>query len=90
MLEWNQFLCVDSFDILSEIETRSVDLIFTSVPDLNDLNIKDISTYETFISNAMDQFGRITKDTGFVAMCQTDRKINAQVYSKPAFIIRVM
>ena len=50
MLEWNQFLCVDSFDILSEIETRSVDLIFTSVPDLNDLNIKDISTYETFIS----------------------------------------
>ena len=90
MLEWNQFLCVDSFDILSEIETRSVDLIFTSVPDLNDLNIKDISTYETFISNAMDQFGRITKDTGFVAMCQTDRKINAQVYSKHAFIIRVM
>ena len=38
----------------------------------------------------MDQFGRITKDTGFVAMCQTDRKINAQVYSKHAFIIRTM
>ena len=90
MLEWNQFLCADSLEIMEEIETRSVDLIFTSVPDLNDLNIKDISTYEIFISNAMDQFGRITKDTGFVAMCQTDRKINAQVYSNHAFIFRVM
>ena len=90
MLEWNQFIHGDSFEIMEEIETRSVDLIFTSVPDLNDLNIRDISTYETFINRAMDQFGRIIKDTGFVAMCQTDRKINAQVYSKHAFIIRVM
>ena len=69
MLEWNQFLCADSFEIMEEIETRSVDLIFTSVPDLNDLNIRDISTYETFISRSMDQFGRIINDTGFVAMC---------------------
>ena len=90
MLDWNQFIHGDSFDIISEIETRSVDLIFTSVPDLNDLNIKDISTYETFINRAMDQFGRIIKDTGFVAMCQTDRKIGGRVLSKHSFIINYM
>ena len=90
MLEWNNFILGNSFDGMMEIEQNSVDLIFTSVPDLNDLGIKDTTEYANFVTQAMVSFNRVISDNRFVAMCQTDRKINAQVYSKHAFIIRVM
>ena len=90
MLRWNQFINGDCFELMPQLEERSVDLIFTSVPDLNDIGIKDIAIYETFLINTMNEFHRLINDTGFIAMCQTDRKINAQVYSKHSFIIRNM
>ena len=71
MLEWNDFILGDSFNLMQEIEPNSVDLIFTSVPDMNDLGIKDITEYEDFISLAMVKFEHLISDTGFVAMCQT-------------------
>ena len=43
MLEWNDFILGDSFNLMQEIEPNSVDLIFTSVPDMNDLGIKAVS-----------------------------------------------
>ena len=90
MVEWNQFILGDSFNLMQEIEPNSVDLIFTSVPDMNDLGIKDISAYEYFISNAMARFDYLISDTGFVAMCQTDRKIGGRVYPKHSVIIQYM
>ena len=43
MLEGNQFINADAFDIMPQIEESSADLIFTSIPDLDDLgmSIKD-------------------------------------------------
>lgn len=92
MLEWNQFINADAFDIMPQIEESSADLIFTSIPDLDDLgmSIKDKSKYETIVINIVNEFNRLIKDTGFVAMCQTDRKINASVYAKHVFIINIM
>jgi DNA modification methylase len=90
MLEWNNFILGDSFSLMQEIEPNSVDLIFTSVPDMNDLGIKDTTEYEDFISNAMVRFDHLISDTGFVAMCQTDRKIGGRVYPKHSVIIQYM
>ena len=69
----------DCLEKLKDIKDNSVDLIFTSVPDMNDLGIKDITEYEDFISLAMVKFEQLISDTGFVAMCQTDRKIGGRV-----------
>ena len=90
MLEWNNFILGNSFDGMMEIEQNSVDLIFTSVPDLNDLGIDDIKEYEDFVSKAMRNFYRLISDKGLVAMCQTDRKIGGRVLSKHSFIINYM
>ena len=90
MLEWNDFILGDSFNLMQEIEPNSVDLIFTSVPDMNDLGIKDITEYEDFISLAMVKFEHLISDTGFVAMCQTDRKIGGRVYPKHSVITQYM
>ena len=90
MLEWNDFILGDSFNLMQEIEPNSVDLIFTSVPDMNDLGIKDITEYEDFISLAMVKFEQLISDTGFVAMCQTDRKIGGRVYPKHSVITQYM
>jgi len=90
MLDWNQLILGDCFDIMSQLEDNTVDLIFTSVPDLNDLGIDDIKAYEDFVSKAMRNFYRLISDKGLVAMCQTDRKIGGRVLSKHSFIINYM
>ena len=41
MLRWNQFINGDCFELMPQLEERSVDLIFTSVPDLNDIGINN-------------------------------------------------
>ena len=90
MLEWNNLILGNCFDGMMQIEERSVDLIFTSVPDLNDLGIKDTTEYANFVTQAMVSFNRVISDNGFVAMCQTDRKIGGRVLSKHTFIIDYM
>ena len=90
MLEWNNLLLGNCLDGMMQIEERSVDLIFSSVPDLNDLGIKDTTEYANFVTQAMVSFNRVISDYGFVAMCQTDRKIGGRVLSKHTFIIDYM
>jgi DNA modification methylase len=90
VLNWNQLILGDCFDIMPQLEKNSVDLIFTSVPDLNDLGIDDIIEYQNFISDAMDEFHNLISDKGMVAMCQTDRKIGGKVLSKHSYIINYM
>ena len=88
MQEW---INGDCFEILPTLEDKLASLIFTSVPDLNDLGMdNDMEGYENFLIRAFNQFSRIIKDDGFVALCQTDRKMNAQVFPKHCFIIDAM
>ena len=65
-------------------------MVFTSPPDLYDIGTDDINVYQDFLRKGMDEFARIVKDTGFITLCQSDRKIDARVYAKHTFIITYM
>lgn len=81
----------DCFNILPNIENDSVQLLFTSVPDINDLGLDDDhEQYIEFIDKALLQFCRITKDAGFIALCQSDRKMKGKIFSKHSYIINRM
>lgn len=84
------FVNDDCFNVLPTLPDKSVDLVFTSPPDLFDIGTEDREVYETFLSRAMGEFNRIVKDKGFIVMCQTDRKINGRVYAKHSFIMNHM
>lgn len=85
-MELNKYIQGDCFDYLPKFENNSVDLIFTSCPDISQTpfssgSIQEISQYKDFQQRAIIEFSRIIKKTGFVVICQTDRKINAAVLS---------
>ena len=86
-------LCVnaDCFDVLPKIENKSAQLVFTGIPDSNDLGMDLLpEEYENFIDDCLNHFTRITKDNGFIALCQTDRKKDGRVLSKHSVIISKM
>jgi len=78
----NDYILGDAFEVMEKIDDNSVDLLFTSLPDLSqtpfDLD-KDIDGYQDLQHEALLHFARITKDNGFVVVCQTDRKINGEI-----------
>ena len=79
-MKWNQFVHGDCFDVMEDIEDKSVDLIFTSPPDISQTNFdNDIEMYKTFQRRACSSFSRLVKDDGFVLIAQTDRKINGEI-----------
>ena len=87
-MKW--FVNDDCFNVLPTLPDKSVDLVFTSPPDLYDIGTDDVNVYQDFLRKGMDQFARIVKDTGFITLCQSDRKIDARVYAKHAFIVAYM
>ena len=87
-MKW--FVNDDCFNVLPTLPDNSVDLVFTSPPDLYDIGTDDVGVYQDFLSKAMGEFDRIVKDKGFIVMCQSDRKIDARVYAKHTFIIKHM
>ena len=65
-MKWNQFVNADCFDVMEDIEDRSVDLVFTSPPDISQTDFgKDIEMYKTFQRRACSSFSRIVK-SGFI------------------------
>jgi len=79
-MEWNQFLRCDAADLMREVEDKSVDLIFSSLPDISQTHYNtDTVNYKVFQANVMKQFARMVKDDGFVVVSQTDRKINGEI-----------
>ena len=79
-MEWNQFLLCDASDLMQEVEDKSVDLIFSSLPDISQTHFNtDTVSYKEFQANVMKQFARMVKDDGFVVVSQTDRKINGEI-----------
>ena len=52
----------DCFDVLPKIENKSAQLVFTGIPDSNDLGFNDLPEhYEEFVDNCLNQFTRIRK-----------------------------
>jgi len=79
-MKWNQFVHGDCYNVMAEIDPGSVDLVFTSPPDISQTEYdKDIQSYQEFQQKACREFSRITKDDGFVLIAQTDRKINGEI-----------
>ena len=79
-MKWNQFVNGDCFEVLEPIENQSVDLVFTSPPDISQTEWgKDIGLYTQFQRRACSRFNALVKDDGFVLIAQTDRKINGQI-----------
>ena len=79
-MEWNQFLLCDASDLMQEVEDKSVDLIFSSLPDISQTHYNtDTVSYKKFQANVMKEFARMVKDDGFVVVSQTDRKINGEI-----------
>ena len=78
----NSYILGDAFEEMKKIDNDGVDLLFTSLPDLSqtpfDLD-KDIDGYQNLQHEALLNFARITKDDGFIVICQTDRKINGEI-----------
>ena len=89
----NSYILGDAFEEMKLIDNDSVDLLFTSLPDLSqtpfDLD-KDIDGYQDLQHEAILNFARITKDDGFVVICQTDRKINGEILANHITYYRAM
>jgi site-specific DNA-methyltransferase (adenine-specific) len=87
----NEFINGNCFDVLPDIEDKSVDLLFTSPPDISQTDCDlDVTKYKTFQHKFLQEFGRVTKDDGFVVICQQDRKINGTVLLNHAFYASTM
>ena len=79
-MEWNRFIRGDCFDVMGEMEDKSVDFVFTSPPDISQGDWdNDIESYQNFQKKTTEECSRISKDDGFVLIAQTDRKINGEI-----------
>ena len=78
----NDYILGDAFEVMEKIDDNSVDLLFTSLPDLSQTPFaesKDVDGYQDLQHEALLNFARITKDNGFIVICQTDRKFNGEI-----------
>ena len=61
----NEYVRGDAFDYLSDISDNSVDLVFTSCPDLSqtdfDKSEDGINSYQDFQKRAVEHFSRVVK-----------------------------
>lgn len=78
----NTYVLGDAFDYLPRISDKSVDLVFTGLPDLDEMGMKDEAEYHSFLEKALSEISRIVTDDGFIVMCQTDRKFNGKILPK--------
>jgi len=79
----NEYVKGNSLNYLPNIPRNSVDLIFTSPPDISDTpypkSKKGIELYKEFQKDIVKEFSRIVKKKGFVVITQTDRKILGEI-----------
>lgn len=76
----NHYTLCDAIPMLQSMKPKSVDLIFTSMPDLSQTSFgKCKEAYQQWQDNVLCMFANIVKDTGFIIICQTDRKLNAEI-----------
>ena len=91
-MKWNDYVLGDAFEGLAEIREASVDLVFTSLPDLSqtEWDAKSTDQYQGFQTRALAAISRIVKPSGFVVLCQTDRKVNAEVLCNHYWYMKTM
>ena len=66
-MEWNQFLLCDAADLMREVEDKSVDLIFSSLPDISQTHYNtDTFNYKGWQTNVMRQFARMVRMMGLL------------------------
>ncbi len=90
----DEYVKGDCFNYLPTIPNDYVDLIFTSCPDLSqtkyDKTDSGIKGYKDFQKKVMNEFSRIVKPSGFVVICQTDRRINGAILSNHLWYSKCM
>jgi DNA modification methylase len=65
---------------MKDIDYGTVDLVFTSPPDISQTDFgNNIDAYKLFQRRACSSFSRLVKDDGFILIAQTDRKINGEI-----------
>ena len=91
MKHLNKYILGDAFEeVLFNYDIPDfslADLVFTGVPDLEELGYKDPKQYEKFLDEVTAGISRIVKDDGFVVMCQTDRKCKGEILLKHTIIL---
>jgi adenine-specific DNA-methyltransferase len=81
-MKWNKVICGDGIKQLKKLPDASVDLVFTSPPDVSETSYKtNVEKYKKFQASFCDEFCRITKPDGFIVICQTDRKKGGEIIS---------
>lgn len=90
--EENSYVMGDAFDYMPTILTESVDLVFTSCPDLSQTPFDKGETdlYRNFQKKAIGEFSRVVKPEGFVVICQTDRRVNGYILSNHMWYSRCL
>jgi DNA modification methylase len=75
----NQYTFGDSVKILETVPDKSVDLVFTSPPDLSQVPGWTPKEFLAWLEIQCGHFSRVIKDDGFVVLSQQDRKVNAEI-----------
>ena len=82
----NKYILGNAFDHFYKIPNKSTDLIFTSIPDFQEILEVDkdftIDRYHNFFKGFIKEFARIIKNSGFIVMSQTDRKTKGCIFPK--------
>lgn len=78
----NLYVNGDAFQLLPRIETASVDLVFTSIPDLSETTLSTEDYHYCIFGVFVAQLCRIIKPEGFVVLSQTDRRVKGGIMSK--------
>lgn len=87
----NCFINGDCFEYLPKFKKNSIDLLFTSIPDISQLKSKEeIEYYINFIEKFIDETISLIHKKGFFCFVQTDRKLKGRIFSKQDYIKKRM
>lgn len=78
----NKYICANAFDYIKQFPEKSIDLMFTGVPDIAETDNTDIGLYIEFLKKFISQIDCVVKDEGFLVFSQSDRKIGGEIYMK--------
>jgi hypothetical protein len=81
----------DAFPIMEKIPDESVDLMFTSIPDISQMNTETSENeYLKFITEVCDFAKSAVKPSGFIVFSQQDRRLDGTIFPKHVKFINEM
>jgi hypothetical protein len=80
------------FDLIPKlVPHKGADLFLTAPPDISEIRINGpLSQYEDWQRGLLVMMSEHTKDSGFIVISQSERKINGGVYSKAQLNMNIM